>query len=514
MARAGGLNVAGAVIGSVGGFLLTGAMTNVMTPAQAGTVFATTTAFLIVVAITQLGTESGMVRWLPAKIATDRVDQVPAILRAGLVPVLLISATAAALIWWQAPLFARLAVRGHDLDEVAAQVRMLAPFIPVAAGLNVVLAATRGFRDMRPTVVVESLGRSLLQLLTVVGALWLGARGVGVVFGWAIPYLVALIGGLAWLAVLIRRVRRRVRSASGTSGMESERLPVAAGHRSPWREFWGFTAPRAIATTSQTLLKRSDIVLVAALRSPAEAALYTAATRFVTLGQIGVQAIQQALAPQLSAMFAKGQTEQAQDVYQTATAWSMMVAWPIYITCAVLAPTVLLFFGSGYAQASTVVILLSLAMLLAVASGAVDTVLLMSGRSGLSLLNMAVALGLNIGLNLVLIPRMGITGAGLSWMISIVVRNVLTVYQVRRYLRMGPVGPATVRVAIAATLSFGLLPSVMMIFGASQWVVAVLLVAGLPGYAAILWRSRNLLHLSTFKQVLRRRSGSKATKPS
>ncbi len=66
------------------------------------------------------------------------------------------------------------------------------------------------------------------------------------------------------------------------------------------REFWAYTAPRAIARVTQTALKRSDIVLVAALASPADAALYTAATRFIVLGQLFVQSVQQALSPQIS----------------------------------------------------------------------------------------------------------------------------------------------------------------------------------------------------------------------
>ena len=82
-------------------------------------------------------------------------------------------------------------------------------------------------------------------------------------------------------------------------------------------------------------------------------------------------------------------------------------------------------FGDGYDVASDVVLILSLTMLLATACGPVDSVLLMAGRSWLSLRNSTVALAVNVGLNVVLIPLDGIRGAAIAWSVAIVVRNLL-----------------------------------------------------------------------------------------
>ncbi len=95
-------------------------------------------------------------------------------------------------------------------------------------------------------------------------------------------------------------------------------------------------------------------------------------------------------------------------------------------------------FGEGYDVASDVVLILSLTMLLATACGPVDSVLLMAGHSWLSLRNSTVALAVNVGLNLVLIPLDGIRGAAIAWSVAIVVRNLLPLFQVRRHLAMWP----------------------------------------------------------------------------
>ncbi len=519
IARSGGLNVLGAGFGALTGFGLTLVLTNALSQGAAGTVFATTSLFLIVTAVVQLGTESGMVRWLPVMVATGRTVRVGAVLRAGLVPVLALSGLVAGAVFATAPVVAQLVSDPDQHDVVTTQVRILGLFLPVAACLNVVLAATRGLRTVRPTVLVESVGRSTLQLLAVAAVAVLGARADVVVLAWAGPYLFALLAAVVWLLALLRRLVRDRDAGDldevdpladpGTDLTATDLTATDLDGAGTWRRFWGYTGPRAVATVAQTVLKRADVVMVAALRSPSEAAVYAAASRFVTLGQVGVQALQQALSPQLSAMFARDDRDGAREVYQVTTLWSIVMAWPVYLACAVLAPVVLVVFGEGYTQGAPVVVLLSLAMLVAVASGSVDTVVLMSGRSMLSLTNTLVTLVINVVLNLILIPPFGLVGAGVAWAVAIVVRNVLPLVQIRRALGMSPFGPGTATVAGAALLLVGVVPGLTAVLGASTPVVVATTLAGGLGYLAVVLRMRRRLHLAELAGALRRRGKSR-----
>ncbi len=496
LVRSGALSVVGALVSAVAGVGLVAVLTQGLSRDVAGTIFASTALFLIATSVVQLGAEVGLVRYLPMQLATGRVADVLPTLRTAVLPVAALSVVVGAAAAVAAPVLAPLVAGDEHGEAVAGQIRVLAVFLPVAALLNVVLAATRGCRTMRPTVAVESLGRTLLQLLTVGAAVLCGAAATGVVLAWSVPYVVALAAAVWWLARLLARAR------SGPPAGSS-----AGGDEAPPTSFWRFTAPRAVAGIAQTLLKRSDIVLVAALRSPAEAALYTAATRFVVFGQLGVQALQQALAPQLSALFARGETRAAQEVYETATAWSILFAWPVYLGCALLAPLLLGLFGPGYEGASTVVVVLSLAMLVATASGAVDTVLLMSGRSWLSLADVGAALAVNVTLNLLLIPSHGILGAALAWAAAIVVRNALPLAQIRWSLQMSPLGPGTVWVAASALACLALPAGTLRLLGAGPAVVLLALVLGLVAYAGLLAVGRERVRLAALAQTLRRGRG-------
>ena len=489
MARAGGMSVVGAGAGALLGILLVATITNGLGKGVAGLVFSVTSLFLIAASVVQLGADVGLVRWMPLRLATGEGRQVRPLLRTALLPALAASVALGGAGAWLAPNLAELMADGRDVETVRVLILILAPSLPVVALYHVVLAGTRGFRSMRPTVVVESLGRAALQVLAVaIAVLALRTDAPGVVIAWSFPYLVALVVSGVWLGRLLRPVEKAVRA---------DPLPPRLA-----REFWHYTTPRAVASVLQAMLKRSDIILVAALRSPAEAALYTAATRFVVLGQLGVQAVQQALAPQLSALFARHEHEAAQQVYRVATAWSMALAWPLYIACAVLAPQLLRLFGPGYEQAAIVVVLLSSAMLAATAAGAVDTVLLMSGRSWLSLANTGSALAVNVVLNLLLIPPFGITGAAVSWAVAIVLRNLLPLLQIRRFLGMSPFGRGAGLVALAALGTMAVAPAVLVVLEVGTgWVVAALVVGG-AAYAALLLRASEALHLPDLASAL------------
>jgi O-antigen/teichoic acid export membrane protein len=496
MARAGGLSLAGAGVSAVAGVALTAMITNGFDQKTAGTIFATTSLFIIATAVVQLGTDIGLVRWLPALMVRGERDQLRPVLRVALLPVVAASLATGVAGYLLAPRLADVIASGADHTERVAQIRVLAAFLPVAAVYNVLLAATRGMRTMVPTVATESFGRSLVQLLMVAVVQVAGLGAVAVVVAWSLPYAVGLAVVVMWFAALLR-TRGRARPPSETADVQ------AGGYAGA---FWRYTTPRAIGTASQMALKRADIVLVAALRSPSEAALYAAATRFVVLGQLGVQALQQALSPQLSALFAQEDHRSARDVYRATTAWAMLLAWPTYLACAVMAPDLLRVFGDGYDEVAPVVVMLSIAMLAATASGAVDTVLLMSGHSWLSLGNNLSALVLNLALNVVLIPKFGAVGAGVAWTISIVVRNLLPMIQIAWKYHISPIGRETALVAVTSVLTIGVVPFVLRIGGiATPWVLGALLV-GSAAFLRVTWRLRDQLQLDAFEHVFRRSS--------
>jgi O-antigen/teichoic acid export membrane protein len=524
VARGGVINLAGAVISATVSVTLTVVVTRNFDKSVVGTFFVAISLFLIVEAITNLGAYNGTIYFIARLRALHAERRIPAIIRATVIPVAISSVIGATvLIAFVHPL-ARLLLAGRFAEpvraaELASALRVLAVALPFAALADTMLGATRGFHEMQPTVVVDRIWRSTLQLVGVAAAA-VAASSALLAPLWAMPYIPAAIISVLWLRRIMRQHRPESPAASPAEGSGgsapgparagaaegSGQLPVAAAvgfppdnrHGKPnARGFWQFTAPRSIASVAQIVIQRLDIILVGVMKGPAEAAIYTAATRFLVAGQLGNAAISMAAQPQLTQLFAVQDRAGANTVYQVTTGWLILLTWPMYLLAAVFGPSVLAVFGPTYHAGSTVMVILALAMLVATACGQVDTVLITAGKSGWSLANGLLAMCVNIGVDLLLIPRMGITGAAIGWAAAIGVSNLVPLVQVATAVRVHPFGRAMAAACALTTLSFAAIPLGLRAVAGARPAASIAAVAlGLAVMALGLWRLHGTLHLS------------------
>ena len=85
-------------------------------------------------------------------------------------------------------------------------------------------------------------------------------------------------------------------------------------------------------------------------------------------------------------------------------------------------------------------------------------VLITTGRSSWSLMNGLLAVVVNVGLDLLLIPRYGITGAAIGWAAAIAAANLMPLAQVARSVRLHPFGRGTFIACALCLASFGAVP--------------------------------------------------------
>lgn len=493
-ARGGLANVAGSALAGGTGVAVTWIVARQLGAEQAGAFFAATAAFVLVGGLAKLGTPTGLVYW-PARLrATGRDHLLGECLRTGLVPVVVCSVLLAATMWLAAPAIARVTANDarHMVDGHTAGLRMLALFLPLAALTDALLTATRGYRAMRPTVLLERLLRSSLQLAFVAAAGFAAAALLHPLpvfaLAWVLPYLpVAVLAGYS-----LGKLHRAGRSATAPTAMERRALR---------RDFWVFTGPRAVASVAQLALQRVDVLLVAALGGLAPAAVYAVAGRFVVLIQFANQGISQSVQPRLAEALATGDRATANHLYQTATGWLVLVTWPISLLVIVFAPLYLRLFGDHYAATGApVVAVLAGAMLVATGCGMVDMVLAMAGRTSWNLANVLVALTVTIGLDLLLIPRLGALGAAVGLACAVVANNLLPLIQVGRSAGLHPFGRGTRAAALLSVGCFGVLPHLVTAqagTGAAGLTLALLI--AVPAFAAGAWLLRKNLALDAFR---------------
>jgi O-antigen/teichoic acid export membrane protein len=503
LARGSALNLAGSMVAAVLNLALPVIITRGLTREDAGVFFQATALFTILVSVGTIGADTGVLRSLPRAIATGRTEQLMPYLRIGTVLPVVFSAGLAAVGLALAGPISELSSDGNGpaADHFRVAMWILMPVLPVAVAYAVWLAASRGLGSVKPLVFVEKLGRGVLQVTTVGVATALTTSVVLVIVAWLVPYLAATLVIALWIRSMLHRIKRRHHQPR-----DGAEVPFSALSS----EFWRFAAPRAVSRVFSVALQRFDILVVGALRGPAEAAVYAAATRFLVLGLMFVQAIQQVMAPHISELLATGDHGRALAMYRTTTTWLTLVSWPLYLMAIWYAPLLLDVFGRGYDQGATVVMILCAAMLVATVCGPVDSVLLMGGRSVLSLINTGCALAVNVAIDLALVPSMGIEGAAIGWTVGILVNNLLPLWQVHRTMDMHPFGRGAVLAVSLCLLSYGLVPGIVHATVGPG--LLGLLVSGVLGGVALLAgmiHFRAPLELDAMLAAMRSRRGGK-----
>lgn len=399
--RRGLAGVTGAAFSAMAQFVLVVVITRTYPATDAGAFFTATALALMAAGIAKLDAGNGLVYFI-ARAKTYSYRGISGYIRAALVPCLAVG-TAAAVV-----LYPRLGA--------------LAVLLPVMVATDVLLAVTRGFGAVRPTVMLDGVLVPACQLVLVAGAALAGSAAWWLPLVWGAPYVPVLVlaaGGL----------RGRV-----------PRTPYLPG---TGRDLWRYTAPRSVAGAIQAVFQRLDIVIVALLAGPAQAAVYTAATRFKVVGQLANQGLAQAVQAGLVRALADGERERAGELYQAATIWLVLLTWPVWLAYAGLAPWVLRLFGPTYGSAVPVALVLAGTMMVATACGMVDVVLTAAGHTVFSLLNLLAAIGCTVLLDLALIPAHGALGAVAGWSGGVLVKNLLPLWQLHRRYGLHPFGRHT-----------------------------------------------------------------------
>ncbi len=588
VARGGALNLAGAVIAAATTLAVTVVITRHFSKPVAGAFFTAISLFLIAESAASLGAYVGLVNFIARLRRLGHEARIPAILRAAIIPVVAVSVSVALILILLARPLAHLLLSGHlgkagaSPEMVAGALRALAVALPFAALSDTLLGASRGYRVMRPTVVVNKIGRAGGQLIGVLIAISVGSFALLAPL-WAVSYFAAAAVAGYWL----RRIRRSQRAPrpAGVNGtavngtavngtavngvrvaraavdggrVDGPRVNGAGAHRAgvngarisgarisgarvngagahranaasggagvgdaTVRGFWRFTGPRAVANLAQITIQRIDIVLVAIILGPAEAAVYTAATRFLVVGQFANTALNQSAQPRFAELFAVDDRPGANVIYRATTAWLIVLTWPLYLLAVIYGPEILSIFGQSYRAGHMVMIILGVTMLVATACGQVNMVLITTGRSSWSLANGLTALVVNVGLDLLLIPRYGITGAAIGWAAAIIVTNLTPLVQLAISKRLHPFGRGSLIAAGLAAASFAAIPlAARAAFGAGAAASAGAVLAGCAVQAGGLWWFRDSLRLAALPGMSRlgrafsARGGGSAPRPS
>lgn len=297
-----------------------------------------------------------------------------------------------------------LAVPG-DAAELRGTFYVMLPLAIVMALFQQRAAALQGLEQVFRAAAAQEIARPLLLLAAVFLATRLFPADAVVVM------TANLVVTAAVLIVLMRHTQARI----ATEAAEDHGIP-------PWRAWLRTSLPYVAVTGLTILLTQMDILMIGHMLGPEQAGLYAPAAKIALLAIFPVVAVRSRFGPLAAKLYAEGRTAELQGRMNMATLLSVAACAAMLAVILPGRSLILGLFGPDFLPGGEVVAILALAYLAYSLMGAVEMFFLVGPFERMNAAVSAVTLGINLVLNLILIPRFGIEGAAAATGIAMVIR--------------------------------------------------------------------------------------------
>jgi O-antigen/teichoic acid export membrane protein len=191
--------------------------------------------------------------------------------------------------------------------------------------------------------------------------------------------------------------------------------------------------PMLMTSAMALVIGETGVILLGMFRPEAEVGYYSVAVRMATLTSFMLTAINTMAAPKFSELYHSGNLDELFRVAKKSTRLIFWTSAPILLGLLVLGKPVLwLMYGEEFRGAYPALAFLTLGQFVNSASGSTGAFLNMTGRQRAFRNIVAVAAVMNVGLNLLLIPSLGILGAALAGMATMASWNVAALVFIKR----------------------------------------------------------------------------------
>lgn len=374
---------------------------------------------MILVLFVKLGTDSALLRFVPTYVAEQQWELLRGVLSwstrtvwtAGTATGLL----TAALVWMLA--------RPHTELRFTFWIGCL-----VLPGLGLVYlrqAALRGLKRVTSALAPEAL---ILPLVLAAGV-WAIYRATGrppsAAEAMAATLLAVVTGNLLgnlWLA----------RALPGGSGGEPD-----LGERGTW-----FSVARSMLVISgmQLVMHNADAVMLGMLHDTRGAGIYGIASKVALVVAFPLTVANAIFAPLIAEYHSQDRRRELQGMLAFGMRFVTVGALLVFLGLLLFGAPILGIFGPEFPEGRAALVILGAGQLINALSGPVAYLLGLTGSERIVARVQTLAAALNIGLNLLLIPPFGLTGAALATAVSVAFWNITLYLQVRRRMDLDPSG--------------------------------------------------------------------------
>jgi O-antigen/teichoic acid export membrane protein len=358
----------------------------------------------------RFGLDNVVLRHVAAGSASSNHSEVKGVYRKGIMLALAVSSLVTVVVFLLSPWLAEAV---FSKPALSAPLRLMSFSIVPLAFITLHAEALKGLQRIIGSMFVRF-----------VGVLALSIAGVYLLAGWGIEgavcaYIIALIFMAITGRFLWKRATVWLDGASGefkTSKLFESSLPLL------------------LVQLMQFVLILLPSFMLGVWGTGAEVGIFESARRTTMLIGLILIVVNVTAAPKFAELYRQGDIDTLSSIAKRSRRLMALCAAPVTVLFVLFPSWIMGFFGPEFRAGAGVLALLSVGQFVNVATGSVVYLLVMSGNERAVRNNVAMNLVISLLLCIILIPRFGLMGAGLSGALSVSLLNLTMAALVYRYL--------------------------------------------------------------------------------
>ena len=400
----------------------------------------------LIIAISLLGFDSGLVRFIPLYKSQNKEKNIPLLIKFSSKTVLLVSSILGALLF----IFSNsISINLFHEPTLSIYLKLFSLLVPISALGSYFLAIIIANEKIKLYSFIENIATNGLNVVCLVILLFFSFKSFSVPLSY-------FLGTTILLFLTLYLYNKHIHYPKSSKYSKSDYSQVK-------KDFLSYSIPLLFFTMFTFIMSWVDSFSLGYFKSTREVGLYNAAVPIAMLMNLAPQLFIKLFFPIITREYGKKRNYTISELSKQVNKWIFFINLPLFAMIFIFPERFIsLFFGSEYLSASTSLQILVVGSLLLSLSKISDRIIAMLGKSKILLTNIMISILINFTLNAVFIPMpevfgiensLGINGAAIATVISSLVLVFLSLIQTKNYSSIMPIRRKMLNLIIAIVLS-------------------------------------------------------------
>lgn len=215
-----------------------------------------------------------------------------------------------------------------------------------------------------------------------------------------------------------------------------------------------YSLPLFMTSIIYVLLREADILMLGYMKTEDAVAVYKISVQICAIIPFLKHITSTFFGPMISSLYHAGKREEMINVYKTITKWSFTVGVMVFLGIILFGESALHLFGRDFIYGYKALVLVACGSLAGVITGQAGSMNSMTGHPRFSLVSSASSFTVNIILNVIMIPKLGIIGAAIATLAASLLGNTLSLIYLYAKQKIHPYDIKFIKPIVAGGIAY------------------------------------------------------------